>query len=84
MSARRLQVVHILSAADIGGAEHFLVDLASRPEETGADHALAILTPNPGLTEFFRDSGLRVHDGGPVREDRVAFLRHALGPRVAR
>ena len=82
VSARGVQVVHLLSAGDIGGAARFLVDLASRPEETGADHAIAILTPNPRLTQLFRDAGLRVHDGGPVREDPVAYLRHALGPRA--
>lgn len=77
-------MVHILSAVDIGGAEHFVADLASRPEETGADHAVAILTPDRRLTEFLRDAGLRVHDGGPMREDPVSYLRHALGPRAVR
>ena len=81
-SARRVRVVHLLSASEIGGAARFLVDLATRPEETGADHAIAVLTPNPRLTEFLREAGLRVHDGGPVREDPVLYLRHALGPRA--
>ena len=82
MNPRRPQVVHILAAADVGGAEHFVADLASRPEETGADHSVALLTPDPRLTEFLRDAGLRVHDGGPVRDDRVSYFRYALGPRA--
>ena len=34
----RLRVMHLVVAGDIGGAERLLVDLAKRPEETGADH----------------------------------------------
>ena len=72
--------MHVVVAGEIGGAERLLVDLASRPEETGADHQIALFTPNRALASFFVRAGLRVHDRGPVREDPVSYLFRALGP----
>jgi L-malate glycosyltransferase len=82
--AGRIKVVHLLVAGDIGGAERFLVDLASRGEETGADHAIAILTPNPKLTALLKGAGLVVHEGRPISEDPLSFLGRAFGSGATR
>src|SRR5258708_3389118 len=46
---KRLRVMHVAVAGDIGGAERLLVDLAARPDRTGADHEVALITPNRTL-----------------------------------
>ena len=76
----RLKIVHVVVAGDIGGAERFLVDLMRRPAQTGADHCLALMTPNPNLRAMFRDAGLTIRDRGPVRADPLAYLWRAFGP----
>lgn len=79
-SARRIKVVHVVVAGQIGGAERFLVNLASRPEASGADHCLALMTPNPRLRAFFADAGLNIRDRGPVHENPLAYLWRSFGP----
>jgi len=79
-SSSRPKVVHVVVAGAIGGAEHLLVDLAGRPELSGADHCLALMTPNPRLRALFRDAGLRVRDRGPVHENPLAYLWRSYGP----
>ena len=76
----RPKVVHVVVAGDIGGAEHFLVNLASRPELSGADHCVALMTPNPKLRAFFADAGLYIRDRGPVRKNPAAYLWRSYGP----
>jgi glycosyltransferase involved in cell wall biosynthesis len=76
----RPKVVHVIVAGEIGGAERFLVNLASRPELSGADHCVALMTPNPELRAFFADAGLSIWDRGPVRENPVATLWRSYGP----
>jgi glycosyltransferase involved in cell wall biosynthesis len=80
VDGRRPKVVHVVVAGVIGGAEHFLVNLASRPELSGADHCLALMTPNPKLRAFFADAGLNIRDRGPVRENPAAYLWRSFGP----
>jgi glycosyltransferase involved in cell wall biosynthesis len=75
----RLCVLHLVVAGEIGGAERVVVDLATRPDRTGADHHVALMTPNRALAKYFHDAGLKVHDRGPVQETPLAFLRTALG-----
>jgi L-malate glycosyltransferase len=75
-----LKVLHVVVAGEIGGAERMLCDLASRAEETGAEHAIALLTPNPELARLFAQAGLTIRDRGRVREDAGAFLWRSLGP----
>lgn len=75
-----LRVVHVVVAGDIGGAERLLVDLASRPVETGAQHVVALFTPNRALAVMFERAGLTIRDRGPVRENAVAYLWRSLGP----
>jgi glycosyltransferase involved in cell wall biosynthesis len=77
---RRLKAVHVVVAGEIGGAERFLVELASRPELSGADHCLALMTPNPKLRAFFAEAGLRIRDRGPVHENPLATLWRSFGP----
>ena len=69
-------------AGDIGGAERLLVDLASRPAETGAEHTVALLTPNEKLKAMFERAGLSVHDGGRISENPIAYLARSLGRRA--
>ena len=75
-----LRVVHVVVAGDIGGAERLLVDLASRPEESGAEHVVALLTTNRKLAAMFAKAGLSIRDRGPVRENPIAYLWRSFGP----
>ena len=76
----RPKVVHVVVAGEVGGAERMLVDLASHPDLTRADHVVALLTPCPRLSRLLRSAGLDVRDPGPVRESPAAFLWRSLGP----
>jgi glycosyltransferase involved in cell wall biosynthesis len=76
-----MKVVHVVVAGDIGGAERLLVDLATRPGASGAEHAVALMTPNERLARLFVDAGLRVIDRGRVHENAAAYLWRSLGPR---
>lgn len=75
----RLRVMHVVVGGDIGGAERVVVDLATRPQQTGADHQVALITPNRRLAAYLEQAGLRVHDRGPAGEDPIAYLVRALG-----
>jgi glycosyltransferase involved in cell wall biosynthesis len=77
---KRVRVMHVVAGGDIGGAERLLADLATRPEKTGADHQVALFTPNPALAAYFVRAGIRVHDRGRVRENPLAYLYRSLGP----
>ena len=77
---KRLRVMHVVAGGDIGGAERLLADLATRPDKTGADHQIAVFTPNRALAAYFARAGIRVHDRGPVRDNPLAYLYRALGP----
>jgi glycosyltransferase involved in cell wall biosynthesis len=80
--SRRPKIVHlIVSGGHMGGTERVVIELASRPDETRADHCLALITPNPKLRALFADAGLRIHDRGPARENPVAYLWRTFGPR---
>ncbi len=72
--------MHVVVGGDIGGAERVVADLATRPQETGADHQIALFTPNRALASYFVKAGLRVHDRGPARESPLAYLVRSLGP----
>ena len=72
--------MHVVVGGDIGGAERVVADLATRPEPTGADHEVALFTPNRALASYFVRAGLRVHDRGHVRENPLAYLYRSLGP----
>ncbi|MDE2110138.1 MAG: glycosyltransferase family 4 protein [Alphaproteobacteria bacterium] len=75
-----IKVVHVVVAGEIGGAENFLINLASRPVLSGADHCVTLMTPNPKLRAFFANAGLKVRDRGPVRENPAATLWRSFGP----
>ena len=72
-------MMHVVVAGDIGGAERLLADLATHPEESGADHEVALITPNRALASYFSRLGLRVHDRGAARENALAYLYRSLG-----
>lgn len=80
LAISRLKVLHLIVAGQIGGAERFLVNLATRPDRSGADHCLALLTPNPALRDFFKMQGLRLIDRGPAAENPLAYLWRSWGP----
>ncbi|MBO1327121.1 glycosyltransferase family 4 protein [Acetobacter suratthaniensis] len=80
VTARPIRVLHVVVAGDIGGAERLLIDLATRPEQTGATHALALFTPNPQLRAKFRDAGLKIYDHGPSALHPLAYLWRSFGP----
>jgi glycosyltransferase involved in cell wall biosynthesis len=77
----RVRVMHLVVGGDIGGAERLLVDLVRRPAETGAEHEVALVTPNPALKAYLAQAGVRIHDRGPVREGPLSYLVRSLGPR---
>ena len=77
----QIRVVHVVVAGDIGGAERLLVELATRPRESGAEHTVAIMTPNRKLVEMLEKAGLNLRDRGPVRENPLAYLWRSFGPR---
>jgi glycosyltransferase involved in cell wall biosynthesis len=76
----RPKVVHVVVAGEIGGAERFLVNLATHSELSGADHCLALMTPNPELRTYFADASLRIRDRGLVKENPLAYLWRSFGP----
>ncbi|MDB4993356.1 MAG: hypothetical protein JWM74_788 [Myxococcaceae bacterium] len=75
-----MKVLHVVVAGEIGGAERMLCELASRPDESGAEHVVALVTPNAALARMLETAGLRVRDRGRAREDAVTFLWRSLGP----
>jgi glycosyltransferase involved in cell wall biosynthesis len=76
----RTRVMHLVVGGEVGGAERLLVELASRPEASGADHEIALVTPDRSLYELFARAGLVVHDRGQAREGPLAYLYRSLGP----
>jgi len=74
------RVVHVVVAGELGGAERMLVDLASRPELSKAEHVIALMTPSEALARMFEGADLAVRDRGRVRENPAAYLWRSLGP----
>ena len=79
-AADPVQVMHVVVAGEIGGAERMLIDLARAPH-TRAGHAVALMTPNRALAALLRSAELEVFDHGAIREDPLAFLARAFGRR---
>ncbi|BCI66318.1 glycosyltransferase family 4 protein [Acetobacter aceti] len=75
------KIVHVVVAGAIGGAERLLVDLATRPAESEATHAVALMTPNPALRAMLAGHGIRIRDKGVIRADPLSYLWRAFGPR---
>lgn len=80
---KRRRVLHVVVAGEIGGAERMLADLVSRPDPTGADHAIALFSPRIAVRRFFAEAaaGVPLFDRGPAREDALGTLWRSLGPR---
>ena len=74
------RVLHVVVAGDIGGAERLLIDLATRPKSSDAEHEIALITPNRALYAYLFDAGLVVHDRGSASETPLAYLMRSLGP----
>ncbi len=77
MTQRR--VMHVVAGGDIGGAERLLVDLARHPDETEAEHEVALFASTNALPSYFHDAGLRVHRRGLAPEAPIAYLRRSFG-----
>jgi glycosyltransferase involved in cell wall biosynthesis len=77
--AKRPRVMQLVAGGDVGGAERLLVDLATRPEESRADHEIALFTSNPALHELFVGAGLIVHRRGEAKDNPLAYLSRSLG-----
>lgn len=76
-----LSVLHVVVAGEVGGAERFVADLAAPGRADGVEHVVALLASSPSLAAFFRGSGARVVDLGPVTESIGAFLVRTFGAR---
>jgi glycosyltransferase involved in cell wall biosynthesis len=76
---KRPRVMQLVAGGDVGGAERLLVDLATRPEESRADHEIALFTSNPALHELFVAAGLVVHRRGEAKDNPLAYLSRSLG-----
>ncbi|MBO1325795.1 glycosyltransferase family 4 protein [Acetobacter sp. TBRC 12305] len=83
-AVRPPNVVHVVVAGDIGGAERLLLDLTTRPVLSGARHSIALMTPNPKLRALIMGAGVRVADRGPIHLHPLAYLWRAFGPRDVR
>lgn len=57
-----------------------MIDLATRPKHSHAEHEIALITPNRALYAYLFDAGLVVHDRGSASETPIAFLMRSLGP----
>jgi glycosyltransferase involved in cell wall biosynthesis len=77
--SKRPRVMQLVAGGDVGGAERLLVDLATRPEESRADHEVALFTSNPALHELFVGAGLVVHRRGEAKDNPLAYLSRSLG-----
>jgi len=73
------RVLHVVVAGAVGGAERVVVDLARRPAETRAEHAVALVTPAPALVAFFRDAGVPLDVLARRREGPLSDLAVHLG-----
>ncbi len=74
-----LQVVHVVVAGEIGGAERMLVDLAAAPL-AHVHQAVVVFAPDEGLVRFFQEAGLDVIAGGRIRVHPLAEVWRAVGP----
>ena len=77
-----MNIVHVVVAGEVGGAERMLVDLAGAGARDR--HSVALMTPSERLRGLFHDAGLVVDDRGKVRENALSYLARSLGPLDAR
>ncbi|MFO0676313.1 MAG: glycosyltransferase family 4 protein [Polyangiaceae bacterium] len=85
-----LQILHVVVAGEIGGAERLIADLV-RVHAGNADtehgpvrHAVALFTPSDALRTFFAREldpiAVPVFDRGAVRENPAAYVWRSFGP----
>ncbi len=71
-----IQIVHVVAAGEIGGAERMLLDLVRGDDR----HSVALLTPNEALRALFRENGVVVDDrGANVKEGPLSYLASTFG-----
>src|SRR5450432_1478385 len=80
-----LRVLHVVVAGEIGGAERMLADLVARPDESGADHMIALFSPNESLRRFFESAAPNVplFDRGRARDDAFGTIWRSFAPQDA-
>ena len=69
-----MNVVHVVAAGEVGGAERMLVDLLRDPP---GNHSVALFTPSERVRRVFEP--FDVDDRGVVREGPLPFLASAFG-----
>lgn len=76
------RVLHVVVAGEVGGAERMLADLVTHPDETGAEHAIALFSPCETVHRFFAQlpSGVPVFDPGRSREGALGTLWRSFAP----
>lgn len=74
------RVMHVVVGGEIGGAERIVAELSARPEQTGACHQAAVVTPNRALSSYLASAGVKVHDRSKARESPASYLLTSLGP----
>jgi glycosyltransferase involved in cell wall biosynthesis len=76
----KAKILHVVVAGQIGGAECLLAELVRRPGLSGADHVIALMTPNRALASFLRDTAVTLYDRGRVHENPLAYLWRSYAP----
>ncbi len=73
-----MRVAHVVVAGEVGGAERMLVDLAVRSAESGAEHTVAVLSPDRRVPDLLSAARLRV-EARRTGEGPLAFLGQTFG-----
>ncbi|MGH7284344.1 MAG: glycosyltransferase family 4 protein, partial [Polyangiaceae bacterium] len=76
------RVLHVVVAGEVGGAERMLMDLVTHPDETRAEHAIALFSPCETVHRFFAQlpPGVPVFDPGRASEGAVGTLLRSFAP----
>ena len=79
------RVLHVVVAGEVGGAERMLADLVTHPDETGAQHAIALFSPCETVHHFFAKlpPGVPIFDPGRSSEGALGTLWRSFAPRDA-
>lgn len=62
MSGAGVQVLHVITDLDVGGAETMLANLVTARHEAMIEHVVASLIPDGAIVPRLKDSGILVHE----------------------
>lgn len=76
------RVLHVVVAGEVGGAERMLADLVTHPDETGAEHAIALFSPCETVHRFFArlQPDVPIFDSGRSSESALGTLWRSFAP----